>query len=60
MTDQQLRAFLTLLMCCDPWPVDSRSTGGDENQDHMICLADVESAKRGYGGWIEAYYDFNP
>ncbi|KKK92390.1 hypothetical protein LCGC14_2703410 [marine sediment metagenome] len=53
MTDLQLRAFLDLLMCCDPWPVDD-----DTSQDQMTCLADMESAKRGYGDWYTAFHEF--
>ncbi len=57
MTDAQFRAFLDLMMCSDPWPVEPDDMG---THDHMICLADMESAKRGYGDWIEAYHDFVP
>lgn len=47
MTDVELRAFLGLLMCSDPW------NGG---QAVLAQLADRESRKRGYTDWVEAYH----
>ena len=47
-----LKAFLTLLMCSDPWPVNN-------DQDNQITLerfADSESRRHGFTDWIEAYH----
>jgi len=62
MTDREFRAFLDLLMCSDPWPVDGggHADVGDGGQSVLEALADRESGKRGFGEWIEAYHDFVP
>lgn len=51
MSDEQLQAFLSLMMCSDPWP-----TTEDE---HIILndLANEESQKRGYDSWYVAYHE---
>lgn len=51
MNDDQLRAFLDLLMVSDPWPLQY-------GQEAMNDLADEESRKRGFCDWIEAYHKF--
>ena len=51
MNDDQFRAFLILMMCSDPWPVDD-----GENQVIIENLADYEAVKRGFGCWIDAYH----
>ncbi len=52
MTDKEFRAFLDLLMCSDPWPVND----GGKNQVTLKYFADVEASKRHYDTWIEAYH----
>ena len=64
MSDAEFRAFLDLMMCCDPWPVkaDTLDHGfvvDELNHNLMLGLADYESKKRGYISWIEAYHEFN-
>lgn len=53
MNDKEFRAFMDLLMCSDPWPVDDK-----DNQAIMISLADKEAKKRRFEGWITAYHMF--
>jgi len=48
----EFRAFLSLLMCCDPWPCDDNG-----NQDTVIFYANRESVERGYTDWIDAYHN---
>lgn len=52
MRDYQFRAMLDLLMCCDPWPVDTEG-----HQAIIIGWITVEASKRGYDNWIEAYHE---
>lgn len=49
MNDEQFAEYLRLLMCADPWP---------ECIDHELISegANVESVKRGYIDWIDAYH----
>jgi hypothetical protein len=51
MNDKEFRAFLDLLMCCDPWP-----DGVSELviKDYM----DSEAQKRDFSDWIHAYHYF--
>ena len=51
MNDQQFRAFLDLMMCCDPNPA------GAEVDDILKGWADEESRRRGHDGWIAAYHE---
>jgi hypothetical protein len=51
MTKEQLRAFLILLMCSDPWPVNDEG-----NFDILANFANGESQRHGYNDWIEAYH----
>lgn len=53
MSEEQLRAFLILLMCSDPWPVENES---QEHQKILTDFADEESQRHGYTDWIEAYH----
>ncbi len=50
MKTEQFRAFLTLLVCSDPWPTDG------EGKYLLETWADEEARKHGYGDWIEAYH----
>ena len=54
MNDGQYRAFLDLMMCSDPWPLDDAA--------HRILddLADNEAQLRGFSKWTIAYHDFVP
>ena len=57
MNDKEFRAFLDLMMCSDPWPIDPNETGDDE-QGTLLDFIEKESNLRGYDGWIEAYHQF--
>jgi hypothetical protein len=50
MTDAQLRVFMALLMCSDPWPLEHST------RDVMVGLANEEAERRGFDDWIEAYH----
>ncbi|HHT9145632.1 MAG TPA: hypothetical protein ACFYD4_08130 [Candidatus Wunengus sp. YC61] len=50
MTEEQLKAFLELLMCSDPWPTDGEGKFILEN------FADEEAQQYGYTDWISAYH----
>jgi len=52
MDAMEFRAFLDLLMCCDPWPCD-----GASNQDTIIFYANHAAVERGYSDWIDAYHN---
>ena len=56
MTDKQYRAFMDLMMCCDPWPVGSES--GDDGHETLLALADEQAQARGYDSWYVAYHEF--
>jgi len=49
MDEKELRAFLSLLMCSDPWP---------EGVDKTVLeqFANKESRRHGFSGWIEALH----
>ena len=53
MTCTELRCFLNLLMCSDPWPV--KPNRGE--QEILLELADRESRKCGYDNWVVAYHE---
>ena len=53
MNDLEFRAFLSLMMCSDPWP-----TGDESENNVLIELAVKESVKRGFDSWIVAYHEF--
>jgi hypothetical protein len=52
MTDTQFRALLDLVMCSDPWPVNAA------NQVIVWVWMDIESIRRGYTDWVDAYHHF--
>jgi len=54
MNDEEFKEFLTLMMCCDPWPVEDDGT----NQHAMTDVADQQSENRGFESWIVAYHEF--
>ena len=56
MDDREYRAYLNLLMCCDPWP----ETTDEQSQEILDGFADKEAKKRGYDTWITAYHEFAP
>jgi len=56
MTELEFRALLTLVMCCDPWPVDERIARDLGNQDTILNLLNKEARKRGFDNWVEAYH----
>ncbi len=51
MNQEQFRAFLVLLMCSDPWPVEEEG-----HQKILDTFADEESNRHGYRDWLEAYH----
>ena len=55
MTEEEFRAFLDLLMCCDPWPVTE-----PENQELVESFAERHSYELGFDGWIVAFHEFHP
>lgn len=55
MNDEEYAAFLRLLMCSDPWPVDDAGTLVTLNG-----LANKEAVRRGYADWIDAYHRWLP
>ncbi len=56
MSDNEFKAFMTLLMCSDPWPVPDQGEGDGEAV--LKELAEQEAVKRGYTDWISAYHHF--
>ena len=54
MTDKELRAFLDLMMCSDPWPI---TWDEGTSEDAMKELANRDSLKRGYDSWIVADHE---
>ena len=56
MDDRQFRAFLDLLMSCDPWPV--QDTGSGTGEPDLIRLATTEAKKRKFDSWEVAFHDF--
>jgi hypothetical protein len=55
MNNMEFRAFLDLLMCCDPWPVPADSQAFD-TQKQMHDVANRLADDRGYSDWIDAYH----
>jgi hypothetical protein len=49
MSENQLKEFLGLMMCSDPWPEGVC-------QSTMEEYADQESQEHGYTDWITAYH----
>jgi len=58
MFDKEYRAFLSLLMCSDPWPVGTES--GDDGHEILIEFADKQAKCRGYEDWVVAFHEFQP
>ena len=52
MNDDQFRAFLILIMCSDPWPVNDINEL--DNQTVVERLLDKEARQRGFTDWIDA------
>ena len=52
MDAMEFRAFLDLMMCCDPWPVAENG-----NHETMVFFADMEAVSRGFTYWIDAYHN---
>jgi hypothetical protein len=52
MTDEQFRIMLAWFMVSDPWPLK------DQVFTHMVIedWLNLESKKRGYIDWIDAYH----
>lgn len=50
----QLRDFLDLMMCSDPWPISGK--GGEAAQKRLEEFADAASRDLGYDDWIDAYH----
>lgn len=50
MNSLQFRSFLDLLMVSDPWPLDEPA------KQRLVGFAEVESQRRGFSDWIEAYH----
>lgn len=55
LSDTEYRALLDLLMCSDPWPVDSDDH--DWTHDEITRLVDREALARGYADWVVAYHE---
>lgn len=52
MNDKEYKAFLSLLMCSDPWPVEP-----DKGEQELLkSYANQEVVERGYFDWIEALH----
>lgn len=53
MDDRHFKAFLSLMMCSDPWPCS------EEEHEMLIQLAENEAKQRGYDSWYVAYHEFD-
>jgi len=51
MNKEQLKYFLELLMCSDPWPLED-----NVSNDILQSFADEESKRHGFADWIEAFH----
>lgn len=56
MDDRQFRAFLDLLMCSDPYPVQDQGCGTGETD--LLRLATTEAKRRKFGSWEIAFHEF--
>lgn len=50
MTGHEFKAFLSLLIVSDPWPLSP------EKQALLIAFANDQAKMRGYDSWIAAYH----
>lgn len=55
MNDMEYRAFLDLMMCSDPWPVDD-GVSGLATHSLMLDVANRNAVDRGYTDWVDAYH----
>lgn len=55
MTDTQYRAFLDLLMCSDPWPIEGE--GGEHMEKILVSFANEEAKRHGFDNWIIAFHE---
>lgn len=51
LSDEEFCSLMDLMMCSDPYPVDSGETV-------LRQLLNGEAGARGYGSWTEAYHGF--
>lgn len=59
MNKKQFRAFLDLIMCCDPWPVDD--TLATETNEWMVKdFASAHARTLGFTDWVDAYHRLQP
>lgn len=61
MKDKDFRALLDLVMCADPWPVIYDTYMSDQAVDNEAIIKDMlllESVKRNYTNWVDAYHSF--
>lgn len=54
MTKEQLNALCELLMCSDPWPVETPG-----NREIVTAFADAQASALGYADWIDAYHQLS-
>ena len=52
MEEKELKCFLVLLICSDPWPIED-----EESNDVLQKFADEESKRHGFSDWIQAYHN---
>lgn len=55
MDDNQYLAFMDLLMCSDPWPVQGDI--GIYEKEVLEDLANAEARARNFDDWIVAYHE---
>lgn len=51
MSREELRAFLDILMCSDPWPIK-----GDNSREILDAFATAEARRHGFADWLDAYH----
>jgi hypothetical protein len=51
MSKEQLYAFCELLICSDPWPVETPG-----NMDLVKACVDEQARSLGFTDWIDAYH----
>jgi hypothetical protein len=50
VTKEELKAFIALMMCSDPWPIPK------EQCDHVLTMANKLSAEHGFSDWSVALH----